>query len=86
VGKTVAHARRLVVPLRGSPQRCLRDEQEKAPWVAILLLILVLVVILALWGQLPSRLNQLHQAPRGNAPGVSHLFIDHSSIIPPNIG
>ena len=75
----MAHARRIPVPFRASPQRCLREDQQKVPWATIVLLIVLLVVILALWGKLPSRLNQLHQAPRGNAPGVSHLSIDNPS-------
>jgi hypothetical protein len=75
----MAHAKRVAVPLHASPQRCIREDQEKVPWATIVILILVLVVVLALWGKLPSRLNQLHQAPRGNAPGVSHLSIDSPS-------
>lgn len=75
----MAHSRRIAVPVRATPQRCAREEQEKVPWATIVLLILALVMILALWGKLPSRLNQPHQTPRGNAPGRSQLSIDNPS-------
>ena len=75
----MAHAKRIAVPFRASPHRCIRDDQERVPWATIVLLVLVLVVIMALWGKLPARLKQLHQAPRGNAPGVSHLSIENPS-------
>ena len=53
---------------------CLRE----APWVTIALLTLVLILILALWGKLPSRLRLPHQAPSGNAPGAAILYLDPS--------
>jgi hypothetical protein len=49
---------------------------KEVPWTTIILLVLLLVVMLALWGKLPSRLHLQHQAPAGNAPGVSTLAID----------
>jgi hypothetical protein len=51
-------------------KECLRE----APWATIALLTLVLILILALWGKLPSRLRLPHEAPGGNAPGGSSLF------------
>lgn len=45
------------------------------PWLAIVILILMLIVILALWGKLPARLNLPHQAPPGNDPAASRLFL-----------
>jgi Sec-independent protein translocase protein TatA len=59
----MAHAKRVAVPLHASPQRCIREDQEKVPWATIVILILVLVVVLALWGKLPSRLNQVIASP-----------------------
>jgi hypothetical protein len=55
-------------------KECLRE----APWATIALLTLVLILILALWGKLPSRLRLPHQTPSGNAPGVSSLYFDPS--------
>jgi hypothetical protein len=53
---------------------CLRE----APWVTIALLTLVLILILALWGKLPSRLRLPHQAPGGKSPGGSSLYLEPS--------
>ena len=75
----MAHSRRIAVHAHATRHGRTSAGWKEAPWVTIVLLILVLVMILALWGKLPSRSNQPHQAPRGNAPGGSQLFIDNPS-------
>jgi hypothetical protein len=44
----------------------------------IIVLLLIVVVIFALWGKLPHRLRFPREAPSGNAPGASILFVDRS--------
>jgi hypothetical protein len=41
-----------------------------------LLLVLVLILILALWGKLPSRWRAPHQTPTGKALGTVSLYLD----------
>jgi hypothetical protein len=50
----------------------------EVPWLAIVILVLALVVILALWGKLPSRPPLPHQAPPGNATPSSHFLSSNS--------
>ena len=69
----MAHTRRIVVHPPATRRGRAGAGWKEAPWFTIVLLTLVLVMILALWGKLPSRSNQPHQAPRGNAPGGSQF-------------
>lgn len=83
----VAHPRP-IVPTRHvarphSMERGVKECLIEAPWVTILLLTLVLILILALWGKLPSRLRLPHQAPSGNAPGSSSLYLPGLDFNPP---
>lgn len=75
----MAQSRRIAVHPHATRHGRTSEGWKEAPWATIVLLILVLVMILTLWGKLPSHLNQLHQAPRGNAPGGSQLSIDNPS-------
>lgn len=61
-----------------SPQRSADTERKSVPWMTIGVLLLALAVIFALWGKLPKRPRMPHQAPSGNAPGVSSLLIGNS--------
>jgi hypothetical protein len=62
----------------GGAQRANASENLKqVPWTTIVLLILLLILMLTLWGKLPTRLRRQHQAPAGNAPGVAVLAIDN---------
>ena len=74
--RPVAPTRHIAHPhsIERGAKECLRE----APWATIALLTLVLILILALWGKLPSRLRLPHQAPAGRAPGSSSLFLDPS--------
>ena len=79
--RIVSHPRIICHPVThhyGGPHH--RDESEKlkhVPWTTIVLLMVLMVLILALWGKLPARLRLQHQAPTGNAPGVSTLVIGY---------
>jgi hypothetical protein len=68
----MAHFRRIIAHAHSDRSKGIR--LMEVPWLAIVVLILALVVILGLWGKLPSRLRLPHQAPPGNNPGVSHLL------------
>lgn len=74
--KHIAHSRHVV--FSASTERGVKACLREAPWATILLLTLVLILILTLWGKLPSRLKLPHQAPGGNAPGGSSLSFDPS--------
>ena len=78
----IAPARHITAPrqviLSPSTERDVKVCLREAPWVTIALLTLVLILILALWGKLPSRLRLPHQAPSGNAPGAASLYLDPS--------
>jgi hypothetical protein len=67
----MAHARRIIA--HAHAQRSTGTRLMEVPWLAIIVLILALVVILALWGKLPSRFRLPHEAPPGNAPLSSIL-------------
>ena len=69
----VAHRR---MATKVSPQRSADAERESVPWVTIAVLLLAVVVVFALWGKLPKRPRLPHEAPSGNAPGISSLSID----------
>jgi hypothetical protein len=71
----VAHRR---IATEVSPQRGADTGRKSVPWMTIGLLLLALVVIFALWGKLPKRPRMPHQAPSGNALGVSSLFVGNS--------
>jgi hypothetical protein len=73
----MAQSRRISVTT--SPQRQVSGGLKETPWATIVLLILALIVILGLWGRLPSRPHLPRQAPSGNAPGVSSLAIDNAA-------
>lgn len=77
--KHIAHPRHIAssrrVVFSPSTERGIKECLRQAPWATIALLTLVLILILALWGKLPSRLRLPHQAPSGNAPGVSTLHL-----------
>jgi len=78
----IAHPRHIArtrhVASSHSMERDVKECLREAPWVTIALLTLVLILILALWGKLPSRLRLPHQAPSGNAPGAASLYLDPS--------
>ena len=61
------------IAARESPQRCADIESKSVPWMIIIVLLLVVVLIFALWGKLPHPSRLPHEAPSGNAPGVSLL-------------
>ena len=63
------HSRRIIAQAHSDRSKGIR--LMEVPWLAIVILILALVVILALWGKLPSRPRLPHQAPPGNAPQSS---------------
>ena len=57
----MAHSRPISVHRHTAPHGGIRPALNEVPWSTILLLVLVLIVILALWGKLPSRLNLPHE-------------------------
>ena len=71
----IAHSRHV---FSASTERGVKECLREAPWVTIMLLTLVLILILTLWGKLPSHLKLPHHAPGGNAPGGSSLYLDPS--------
>jgi uncharacterized BrkB/YihY/UPF0761 family membrane protein len=71
----MAQSRR--INARATPQRSISVRLKQVPWVIIAVLILALILILALWGKLPSQLRLPHHTPPGNSPGSS-LAIDNS--------
>ena len=68
----MTHSRRIIAHAHSDRSKGIR--LMEVPWLAIIVLILALVVMLALWGKLPSRLRLPHQSPPRNAPQSSIAF------------
>jgi hypothetical protein len=75
------HSRRIIAHAHSDRSKGIR--LMEVPWLAIVVLILALVVMLALWGKLPSRLRLPHQAPPGNSPVNSSLVSPTPLMAPP---